>query len=227
MQNPKEYLAQLKNKLTEEQTQAHSEQADQVSEAEKFQPEQLEQRMMLSGSQYAEAIDAPEQLNVEAPADGIPAQEFLDGQDNEQDLLPSGDETQPNGDTNNDGRNLVYGTDEMDTLRGGQGDDFLKGLGGNDLLLGQKGNDLFQGGAGDDTINASKGDDVLSGNNGNDRLNGGVGDDILNGGKGDDILRGGAGNDVIDGGMGYDTACLLYTSPSPRDLSTSRMPSSA
>ena len=24
-----------------------------------------------------------------------------------------------------------------------------------------------------------------------------------------------------------DTACLLYTSPSPRDLSTSRMPSSA
>ena len=25
----------------------------------------------------------------------------------------------------------------------------------------------------------------------------------------------------------YTTACLLYTSPSPRDLSTSRMPSSA
>ena len=25
----------------------------------------------------------------------------------------------------------------------------------------------------------------------------------------------------------YPTACLLYTSPSPRDLSTSRMPSSA
>ena len=27
--------------------------------------------------------------------------------------------------------------------------------------------------------------------------------------------------------MGIDTTCLLYTSPSPRDLSTSRMPSSA
>ena len=26
---------------------------------------------------------------------------------------------------------------------------------------------------------------------------------------------------------GWITACLLYTSPSPRDLSTSRMPSSA
>ena len=28
-------------------------------------------------------------------------------------------------------------------------------------------------------------------------------------------------------GLLYFTACLLYTSPSPRDLSTSRMPSSA
>ena len=28
-------------------------------------------------------------------------------------------------------------------------------------------------------------------------------------------------------GMGYYNTCLLYTSPSPRDLSTSRMPSSA
>ena len=29
------------------------------------------------------------------------------------------------------------------------------------------------------------------------------------------------------GVMAWDTICLLYTSPSPRDLSTSRMPSSA
>ena len=28
-------------------------------------------------------------------------------------------------------------------------------------------------------------------------------------------------------GLGISTTCLLYTSPSPRDLSTSRMPSSA
>ena len=27
--------------------------------------------------------------------------------------------------------------------------------------------------------------------------------------------------------LGWDISCLLYTSPSPRDLSTSRMPSSA
>ena len=37
-------------------------------------------------------------------------------------------------------------------------------------------------------------------------------------------------DDVIAMGRGdtdLDTPCLLYTSPSPRDLSTSRMPSSA
>ena len=28
-------------------------------------------------------------------------------------------------------------------------------------------------------------------------------------------------------GLGHSSGCLLYTSPSPRDLSTSRMPSSA
>ena len=34
--------------------------------------------------------------------------------------------------------------------------------------------------------------------------------------------------DVAVGGfLGEDNSCLLYTSPSPRDLSTSRMPSSA
>ena len=32
---------------------------------------------------------------------------------------------------------------------------------------------------------------------------------------------------ICDDGRGMHAACLLYTSPSPRDLSTSRMPSSA
>ena len=32
---------------------------------------------------------------------------------------------------------------------------------------------------------------------------------------------------VVIGKPGRNIACLLYTSPSPRDLSTSRMPSSA
>jgi len=33
--------------------------------------------------------------------------------------------------------------------------------------------------------------------------------------------------DVVEDGDLLGEACLLYTSPSPRDLSTSRMPSSA
>ena len=42
--------------------------------------------------------------------------------------------------------------------------------------------------------------------------------------SGDTAYRGGRGRGVFAGGY---SACLLYTSPSPRDLSTSRMPSSA
>ena len=34
-------------------------------------------------------------------------------------------------------------------------------------------------------------------------------------------------NPIINYPDGYSMVCLLYTSPSPRDLSTSRMPSSA
>ena len=37
----------------------------------------------------------------------------------------------------------------------------------------------------------------------------------------------GPGVIVIQEWWGLDSGCLLYTSPSPRDLSTSRMPSSA
>ena len=32
---------------------------------------------------------------------------------------------------------------------------------------------------------------------------------------------------ILDAYLAEDSNCLLYTSPSPRDLSTSRMPSSA
>ena len=38
------------------------------------------------------------------------------------------------------------------------------------------------------------------------------------------LLYDNKGNEYIDM---YNNVCLLYTSPSPRDLSTSRMPSSA
>ena len=61
---------------------------------------------------------------------------------------------------------------------------------------------------------------VLIGTEGDDVLVGDDSADTLTGLDGSDTLIGNAGDDTLDG-------CLLYTSPSPRDLSTSRMPSSA
>ena len=43
----------------------------------------------------------------------------------------------------------------------------------------------------------------------------------------EEMRRAMAGAEVGDDVFGEDPSCLLYTSPSPRDLSTSRMPSSA
>ena len=48
----------------------------------------------------------------------------------------------------------------------------------------------------------------------------GIGTDI-------DITGGIAGDAEAEGNVAGNIGCLLYTSPSPRDLSTSRMPSSA
>ena len=62
---------------------------------------------------------------------------------------------------------------------------------------------------------------TIVGTNGNDVLTGTDGPDVILAGDGDDTIEGGRGDDLICSG------CLLYTSPSPRDLSTSRMPSSA
>ena len=53
---------------------------------------------------------------------------------------------------------------------------------------------------------------------------------ILAGGKDSSLNMRAAFLEVLNdalGSLGVITACLLYTSPSPRDLSTSRMPSSA
>ena len=107
-----------------------------------------------------------------------------------------------------------------------------------DVILGGPGNDILQGGAGEDWIFGNEGNDVLTG--GTDRQ----ASDLLFGGPGDDTfqiipdalpLLGNQPNTNFDPATqtyiptfsDQFIGCLLYTSPSPRDLSTSRMPSSA
>ena len=51
--------------------------------------------------------------------------------------------------------------------------------------------------------------------------------DDVGAGDRDAAERVGAGRECRENPLGDREACLLYTSPSPRDLSTSRMPSSA
>ncbi|MEX0339114.1 MAG: calcium-binding protein [Arenibacterium sp.] len=108
---------------------------------------------------------------------------------------------------------LMRGTANADTLRGGAGDDTLIGLGGadrlfggadNDELNGGNGADELFGGAGRDTLLGGKGNDTANGNGGNDDIKGGAGNDTLNGGGGGDSVAGGNGADKVNGGGGKD-----------------------
>ena len=117
-------------------------------------------------------------------------------------------------------------------LLGGDGNDRLYA----DLALDQAGQDYLDGGEGVDLLMGGSGDDVLLGGNDNDSLWGDGGATELIIIPPDDPEQTGffvtfdfslgSGDDTLDGGAG-DDSCLLYTSPSPRDRTRSRMPSSA
>lgn len=95
----------------------------------------------------------------------------------------------------------VEGTDDDETLHGGEGKDTIEGKGGNDSLFGEGGDDTLYGGTGDDLLHGDDGDDLLRGDDGDDFLYGDAGDDNLYGGVGDDYLDGNDGKDKsLDGG---------------------------
>ena len=75
------------------------------------------------------------------------------------------------------------------------------------IITGTIDDDTIKGGAGVDTLLGGEGNDKLYGEKGNDSLVGGKGEDSLWGGAGSDILTGGAGKDVFfyDSGDGDDT----------------------
>jgi Ca2+-binding RTX toxin-like protein len=64
----------------------------------------------------------------------------------------------------------------------------LNGLAGDDVLLGSQQHDTLRGGAGNDWLAGLRGDDLLIGGDGRDLLSGGAGNDSLIGGDGEDIL---------------------------------------
>jgi len=87
-----------------------------------------------------------------------------------------------------------------DTIEGGTGDDIIQGQGGFDVLIGNEGSDLIQGRGGDDTVQGFFGDDWVDGNDGNDFVRGGAGDDVVIGGAGEDAVFGRNGDDLVIGG---------------------------
>ena len=101
----------------------------------------------------------------------------------------------------------ITGTDNNDTLTGGNF---------GDMLTGNDGNDVINGGAGNDTLKGNSGNDTLIGGKGNDRLEGSYGDDtyIWNLGDGFDTIYdyngGNTDNDTIKFGEGISFEDLSF-----------------
>ena len=101
----------------------------------------------------------------------------------------------------------ITGTDNNDTLTGGNF---------GDTLTGNDGNDVIDGGAGNDTLKGNSGNDTLIGGKGNDRLEGSYGDDtyIWNLGDGFDTIYdyngGNTDNDTIKFGEGISFEDLSF-----------------
>ena len=94
--------------------------------------------------------------------------------------------------------NTINGTDNNESLYGGEYNDLINGEGGDDLLQGNDGDDLLNGGLGDDSLRGYSGDDLLNGGLGNDSLRGGFGDDTL------------IGVDITSAQPGYNEIDILW-----------------
>ena len=90
------------------------------------------------------------------------------------------------------GDDVMLGSDQANTFRGGAGADVLIGRGGKDLLVGDKGSDQLSGDLGDDTLVWNDGD-------GSDLMEGGAGTDTVqvNGGTADETFTTGPDGDRV------------------------------
>jgi Ca2+-binding RTX toxin-like protein len=113
------------------------------------------------------------------------------------------------------GKDVYYGTDRQDHVRGLAGNDTIYGRGGEDYLQGDAGNDWIYGGPGVDHLNGGEGNDTLVDREGGAKIYGGNGNDtivtvttdyysyVISGGAGDDTITMGTGSEVW-GGKGTD-----------------------
>jgi Ca2+-binding RTX toxin-like protein len=119
----------------------------------------------------------------------------------------------PDGEYVPEGMNVVWGTDDDDTINGTKGPDVICAGKGDDRIWGRGGDDIVVGGDGADELYGNNGMDILWGGLGNDALYGGFHTDGVFGGDGDDEVKpqasadfgyGGYGADALDGFFGHD-----------------------
>lgn len=103
------------------------------------------------------------------------------------------------------GNDTIYGGLGEDLIEGGLGADWISGGGDRDELYGDFGADIIYGGDGSDTIYGGFHGDSIFGQSGQDTIHGEDGSDFIDGGIYNDFLVGGTGNDTIRGGGGVDT----------------------
>ena len=131
----------------------------------------------------------------------------------------------------NSGNNILAGGIGADILEGGLGDDIYVLSDLMDTIIDLGGVDTIRSNLDIALINDIENADLVGiadttaiGNSLSNSLVGNMADNILEGAGGVDTLTGGQGADTF---VIANNGCLLYTSPSPRDRSLSRMPSSA
>ncbi|WP_305852043.1 nuclear transport factor 2 family protein [Tolypothrix sp. PCC 7910] len=76
--------------------------------------------------------------------------------------------------------NILFGKKDADTLEGNKTEkNVIYGYQGNDSLKGGQNDDVLWGGSGDDNLDGQGGNDTLYGNTGNNTLTGGAGNDVF------------------------------------------------
>jgi Ca2+-binding RTX toxin-like protein len=110
--------------------------------------------------------------------------------------------------TPTEGDDILYGTQQADSINGLGGNDQIFGGGGSDTLAGDAGDDLIWGGHGNDVISGGEGDDTLFADTPANNEFGSI--DVVDGGNGNDVILGGFGNATLIGGAGGDNIVLSF-----------------